>query len=322
MSDNARESSMGTELIKNVSFTVHNTFKTIIPLYDAFILDQFGVMHNGKNALPGATEAVDTIYSHDKKLIILSNSSAGSKDTIENLPKLGFKQDMFEGAITSGEEASKYILENYQGKRALWFTWDKNTTPSPLSFLQKCGNIKLAVSENDADFIIAHGTKNIWYNGGSLTSMEQLFDCKDFTSVDGILKKCADKNLPMVCANPDFTVIRPDGSRSFMPGVVGRRYEEFGGTCSYFGKPHASHFEACLKILSLDKSRVAHVGDSLQHDIAGANAAGIDSIFIVGGIHRKDLGVGLGTIPKEEKLHKLFDSTGEQPTHVVPLLRY
>eukprot|EP00588_Corethron_pennatum_P005553 CAMPEP_0194291478 /NCGR_PEP_ID=MMETSP0169-20130528/43462_1 /TAXON_ID=218684 /ORGANISM="Corethron pennatum, Strain L29A3" /LENGTH=162 /DNA_ID=CAMNT_0039039371 /DNA_START=61 /DNA_END=546 /DNA_ORIENTATION=- len=162
MSDNARESSMGTELIKNVSFTVHNTFKTIIPLYDAFILDQFGVMHNGKNALPGATEAVDTIYSHDKKLIILSNSSAGSKDTIENLPKLGFKQDMFEGAITSGEEASKYILENYQGKRALWFTWDKNTTPSPLSFLQKCGNIKLAVSENDADFIIAHGTKNIW----------------------------------------------------------------------------------------------------------------------------------------------------------------
>mmetsp|Transcript_43787 Transcript_43787/g.85941 ORF Transcript_43787/g.85941 Transcript_43787/m.85941 type:complete len:230 (+) Transcript_43787:200-889(+) len=229
---------------------------------------------------------------------------------------------MFEGAITSGEEASKYILENYQGKRALWFTWDKNTTPSPLSFLQKCGSIKLAVSEDDADFIIAHGTKNIWYNGGSLTSMEQLFACKDFNSVDGILKKCADKNLPMVCANPDFTVIRPDGSRSFMPGVVARRYEEFGGKCSYFGKPYVSHFEACLKILSLDKSRVAHVGDSLQHDIAGANAAGIDSIFIVGGIHRKDVGVGLGRIPKEEKLQKLFDSTGEQPTHVVPLLRY
>jgi len=90
MCDNAtpRESLLGTEMIKNESFTVHNTFKTIIPLYDAFILDQFGVMHNGKNALPGATEAVDMIYSQNKKLIILSNSSAGSKDTIEKLPKV------------------------------------------------------------------------------------------------------------------------------------------------------------------------------------------------------------------------------------------
>jgi ribonucleotide monophosphatase NagD (HAD superfamily) len=36
---------------------------------------------------------------------------------------------------------------------------------------------------------------------------------------------------------------------------------------------------------------VAHVGDSLEHDIVGANAAGIDSIFVIGGIHAKDLGL-------------------------------
>ncbi len=39
-------------------------------------------------------------------------------------------------------------------------------------------------------------------------------------------------------------------------------------------------------------SQVLAIGDSLEHDIAGAAAAGIDSLFIAGGIHATELGVG------------------------------
>ena len=44
-----------------------------------------------------------------------------------------------------------------------------------------------------------------------------------------------------------------------------------------FGKPNPRHFHACLKNLgiSFDTAKsipgVAHVGDSLEHDIVGAN---------------------------------------------------
>ena len=103
-----------------------------------------------------------------------------------------------------------------------------------------------------------------------------------------------------------------------MPGSIASRYADMGGKCAVFGKPEPEHFSACLGVLGIEPSRVAHVGDSLHHDVAGATSAGIDSIFITSGIHKDDLGVGFGELPTDEALQKLFDSTGIAPTHVMP----
>jgi ribonucleotide monophosphatase NagD (HAD superfamily) len=66
---------------------------------------------------------------------------------------------------------------------------------------------------------------------------------------------------------------------------------------------------------------VAHVGDSLHHDVAGANATGIASVFVVGGVHREELGVELGVLPSNTALEEVFHEHGQTPTHVVPLLK-
>lgn len=89
----------------------------------------------------------------------------------------------------------------------------------------------------------------------------------------------------------------------------------------YFGKPYVPHFEACLRKLDLDKNRVAHVGDSLHHDIVGANAAGIASVFVTSGVHRKDFGSPFGELPTQKVLQEVFQKEGTFPTHVVPLLK-
>ena len=124
-----------------------------------------------------------------------------------------------------------------------------------------------------------------------------------------------------------------------------------GGAVTHFGKPNSRHFKSCLDRLGIchDETNcvteVAHVGDSLDHDIAGANAVGIDSIFVIGGIHAKDLGLiptssdGFGftildddaeqssctsvSITKKDlelRLQNLFSERGIHPTHVVPSL--
>ena len=134
-------------------------------------------------------------------------------------------------------------------------------------------------------------------------------------------------------------------------GKIAERYEKMGGKVTHFGKPNPRHFHACLENLAFDFDTnaknikgVAHVGDSLEHDIAGANDAGIDSVFVLGGIHAKELGLiptgteaggvviseddddvvaGVSSISKGElstKLHGLFDEKGIWPTHVVPSL--
>ena len=105
-------------------------------------------------------------------------------------------------------------------------------------------------------------------------------------------------------------------------GKIAQNYERMGGQCAYFGKPHIEHFQACLRELGLDHSRVAHVGDSLHHDVAGANSAGIPCIFVTGGIHCSFFSSPVGEIPDIKSLQSLFDEEGHTPSHVVPLFKF
>ena len=140
----------------------------------------------------------------------------------------------------------------------------------------------------------------------------------------------------MICANPDFQVTLPSGSVGYMPGVIASAYEELGGTVSYFGKPHPPAYAEALKLLGPEvlRSRVLMVGDSLLHDIAGANAAGIDSLLVAGGIHADELGVpdaakaatekdsGAGGVLTDGALERVFAARGVQPTMSTPAFRW
>jgi HAD superfamily hydrolase (TIGR01450 family) len=324
---------------ESTNFTVHESLSDeIIQKYDGFILDQFGVMHNGTSGLPGAPACVQALQDQGKKIIILSNSSALSVSTMAKLPKLGFDPDHFVGAVTSGQEASQYIAETYgaAGKRALFFTWKTTPpkTPSPAAvFVKECGGITpVAVSINNddenvetADFILLHGCDVLRGPGADGQAVEtdlgEFSDKADFSIMDPILKRCAAAAIPMVCANPDFICIRPDGSVANMPGKIAARYEAMGGIVTSFGKPHQKHFEACVRELGLPKDKVVHIGDSLHHDIAGANAAGIDSILVTGGVHCEELDCELNEVPGKEALKELFEQHGQTPTYVVPMLK-
>lgn len=73
-----------------------------------------------------------------------------------------------------------------------------------------------------------------------------------------------------------------------MPGSLGRYYESRGGKTLIMGKPDPIIYRLALDDLSLKSHEIIAVGDSLEHDIAGAHAQKIDSLFIAGGIHAKD----------------------------------
>eukprot|EP00568_Trieres_chinensis_P006159 CAMPEP_0183308596 /NCGR_PEP_ID=MMETSP0160_2-20130417/22348_1 /TAXON_ID=2839 ORGANISM="Odontella Sinensis, Strain Grunow 1884" /NCGR_SAMPLE_ID=MMETSP0160_2 /ASSEMBLY_ACC=CAM_ASM_000250 /LENGTH=336 /DNA_ID=CAMNT_0025472457 /DNA_START=84 /DNA_END=1094 /DNA_ORIENTATION=- len=325
------EDPMSPDAPPSSTFEVHPSFSEVVDRYDGFILDQFGVMHNGAHALEGAADCVSALSKAGKKLVILSNSSSASAATVRKLPKLGFDPEMFSGAITSGEEAGRHIAETYGGEgkkaaKAVWFTWKAPKVPSPMDFLDLCGGgVVAAESVEDADLVIAHGAEVLRGPGedgeAEETSLGTFGDDGDMSVIDPVLRRCKERGLPLVCANPDFVMVKPDGTQGHMPGKIAQRYEEMGGEVHYFGKPHVPHFEACLSLLGLDRTRVAHVGDSLHHDVQGANDTGIDSVFVAGGIHREELGAALGEVPEEGKLREAFEKHGQTPTHVVPMLR-
>ena len=78
------------------------SIEEIINNYDNFIIDQWGVMHDGLFGYDHAFNSINILNSNNKNLFIISNSSKRSKSSIDRLPKLGFKKSSFINTVTVG----------------------------------------------------------------------------------------------------------------------------------------------------------------------------------------------------------------------------
>ena len=307
--------------------------KSIASKYDAFLLDQFGVMHDGQKPLPGAIECYEQLAAAGKKLVVLSNTSRRRSFAMKKLPKLGFDPDALTDFVTSGEAAYDRIHADFKGARMLWCSWADDFQAWDPTYLDGL-DVQLA-DASTADFVLCQGS-HVLDDGRSRDSTGVFESGAPNAALDEALRTCASRDLLMICANPDFTVTLPDGTRGFMPGKIAQYYEDvLGGRVDYYGKPHAAAFEAALEQLAAegvtDRSRVCHVGDSLLHDVAGARAAGVDSLFVAGGIHAEEVGIeetGSSALESgyaraedlsEERLAKVFAKYGGvHPTHSTP----
>jgi ribonucleotide monophosphatase NagD (HAD superfamily) len=105
-----------------------------------------------------------------------------------------------------------------------------------------------------------------------------------------VLTRAAARDLEMVCANPDRVVQRGD-RLIFCGGALADLYEHLGGRVVMAGKPFAPIYDLALSLADqalgrpIDRSRVLAIGDGLATDIAGAQAQGLDRLFIAAGIH-------------------------------------
>ena len=247
------------------------SWEQLSSLYDGFIFDQFGVMHNGATALDGAPALVARLAAAGKKLGILSNSSKRKEWTLRELPKLGFSAEHFVAAAvtTSGEEAWHALGAQWRGKACVWLS--KKDGDGVNDFLDGTG-VGLADVER-ADFLLASGT-NVVRDGASVQAVEceQSGDLAPFAP---LFARAIARGLPMVCSNPDFVSppkpgkattyqvrsppprTSPDLARptlassglrlpTYQPGHLAAHYEKLGGRVVYYGKPHREHFEACV----------------------------------------------------------------------------
>jgi FMN phosphatase YigB (HAD superfamily) len=71
--------------------------------HDIFLLDMWGVMHDGSRPYDGVIDTVRKLKDAGKEIIILSNSSKRQGNSFKMLSKLGFDPNDFSQVITSGE---------------------------------------------------------------------------------------------------------------------------------------------------------------------------------------------------------------------------
>ncbi|KAF5465764.1 hypothetical protein F2P56_015742 [Juglans regia] len=280
--------------------------------FKAWFLDQFGVLHDGKKPYPGAISTLEKLASTGSKMVIISNSSRRASTTIEKMKSLGFDPSLFMGAITSGELTHQYLQRKDDawfaalGRSCIHITWSDRG-------LISLEGLDVQVVENveEAEFVLAHGSEALGHPSGAAIPMK-------LTDLEKILERCAAKRIPMVVANPDFVTVEARDLR-VMPGTLAAKYEKLGGEVKWMGKPDKIIYEAAMAMAGVDASDSIAVGDSLHHDIKGANQAGIQSAFITGGIHATELGVGnFGETADLSSVEVLASKYNAYPSYVLP----
>lgn len=273
----------------------------LIGRYDAFLIDQWGVLHDGRKPYPGALDLLETLRKAGKATVMISNSS--KRDVRDGMSKVGIDSSRFfnDRIVTSGHLAFE-LLSDSNRLAAVFPTSDKKCSvfvfgsgDGDREFVQDSGH-RWATSPEDATLLLARGTFAIGER--RFSTAEEMME-----NVDPVLAVAASRRLPLLVSNPDFH--RP-GSGAPMPGQIANRYSQLlrgqgdeskQQLVHQIGKPYAAVFEAGVSMLppGVRRERVCMVGDSLEHDVLGARLFGIDCIWITNGVHSADLGVTEGS---------------------------
>lgn len=280
--------------------------------FKAWFLDQFGVLHDGKQPYPGAISTLQKLATTGAKMVIISNSSRRASTTMEKMKILGFDTSLFLGAITSGELTHQYLQRRDDdwfaalGKSCIHMTWKGRGAIS----LEGLG-LQVVDKVEEAEFVLAHGTEALGLSSGASCPMT-------LEELEKVLEHCAAKQIPMVVANPDFGTVEARDLR-VMPGTLAAKYEKLGGEVKWMGKPDKIIYKSAMELAGVDAFDSIAVGDSLHHDIKGANAVGIRSAFITGGIHATELGVNsFGEEAALSSVQALASKYDAYPSFVLP----
>ena len=281
-----------------------NGLSEIANNYDAFILDIWGVIHNGIEPFPGTINALKQLKAAGKKTCLLSNTARPAAGTIDHLNRMGVTRDLYDDIVTSGEATIAALSEPRDDFHSTcgndcWFIGNSRTA-EVLEYL----DLNIVDHPDKASFIL---------NSIAGTHAQ---DNKD--GIIEYLKIAAQKDLPMVCANPDL-VVNVGDQQYECAGTFALHYENMGGRVEYHGKPHPYVYNRCHELLGQpDKAKLCAIGDAFHTDIAGANAFGIDSVLNLVGIHWEE--VNMDHAPDEAdipKLLNLIESKPQKPTHIM-----
>ena len=253
-----------------------NRLEEIYDNYDAFILDQWGVIHDGNEGYLNAIKCIEKLYSKKKILTIISNSSRKKEETIMRLPNLGFQSAHFHEVMTSGE--------------MIWLSLKNKNNSEVKNLGKRCFHI-YDQTKNEGEIFQKGLDKYIFVK--NIEDADFILGCTPFFEkavVDYIplLNVAKEKDLLFVCANPDFdTIEKNSNTLTFCMGTIAELYKSLGGKTFLLGKPSIEIYKKTFQELkNIKKSRILAIGDSLFHDIKGALNFGVDSLLITStGIH-------------------------------------
>lgn len=245
------------------------SFSEITEHYDVVLCDVWGVLHNGVESFQEASRALSSARQAGLTVVLITNSPRPYPGVKVQIRDLGVLDEAYDRIVTSGDVTRALIAS---GPDRIYFIGAEKD----VALLEGLG--VEAVSAGEAGIVVCAGLRN-----------DESETAEDYR---GELEVLSRRHLPFICANPDLVVER--GHRLIpCAGALAKLYDDLGGSTLIAGKPHRPIYEKSLEEARdvrgvFDLSRVIAIGDGMPTDVRGAQAYGLDVLYVSGGIHAQE----------------------------------
>jgi HAD superfamily hydrolase (TIGR01450 family) len=254
----------------------------LLARYELFLIDGFGVLITASAALPGAADFLRRLRREAKPHLLISNDASRLPSSIlARYGQLGLDLPA-DGILTSGMLLRS---QDIAGRRCIVLGTEDSST-----YVRDAGGIVVPAADDSADAVIVADDDGYEF----LETVNEVITVLLRRSSRG-------ETTRLLLPNPDLLFPRGVDAFGVTAGAIAemieavlrqrdpRRTHRF----DRLGKPNPLLFESALaRFPGIDRRKVVMIGDQLETDIAGADRAGLDSVFVSTGVGRaSDLAV-------------------------------
>ncbi len=250
------------------------TIDELVERYSALLFDAYGVLSYSVGALPGAVELIDRLNEMGKPYYVLTNdASALAESRAARYQSVGLNVDA-ERIITSGS-----LLEGYFAARGLdGARCVVLGTEDSAEYVRRAGGVVVCAA-GGFDVVVVGDQSGFSFVEGVNAILSALFRMIDAGDVPILALPNPDLVYPddegFGMASGSVALIIESALMQRYPGLDGLEFDRLG-------KPHTAIFEEALS--RSGTRNMVMLGDTLETDIRGANAFGIDSALVAGGV--------------------------------------
>jgi HAD superfamily hydrolase (TIGR01459 family) len=231
--------------------------------FDVFLLDAFGVLNVGEQAIPGAVSRVAELQAAGKRVMVVTNAAGYPKRLLmQRYQRLGFTFDSKD--VVSSREALLFSLT--QKPPIKWgLMASKRFGTEEIEHLDA-----IFLKDDPSDYDAVDGF--LFFGSAEWTEARQRL----------LTASIANHPRPLLVGNPDI-VAPVEGGLSREPGYFAHRIaDETGIRPAFCGKPFGDIFEMAFNRLpdGIQRNRIVMVGDTLHTDILGGRAAGVRTALV------------------------------------------
>ncbi|MFA7275600.1 MAG: TIGR01459 family HAD-type hydrolase [Pseudobdellovibrionaceae bacterium] len=240
--------------------------------YTGFIIDTWGVLHDGEKLYDPVVECLKELRARNKFVLLMSNSVMRASEMAGQLKFMGLTENLYSEILTAGEFLCQGLKTQsdpvFEKIGAVCYLIGGERTRQFL----KDTNVQVTDDIDAASFLL-------------ISAWDKLE--AEPSAYEETLRAAVKRRIKIVCINPDSRALLGLNYSSETPSIS-KRVQELGGVVQMIGKPYKPLFHHSIKMLhknDIYPGQTVMIGDSMAHDIIGATLVNMDTCLVRNGMH-------------------------------------